>query len=150
VYKGAYYAAPLILGGIGRIGGLRGLLGLTAEDAGAAAAPRLPQDIGVNPNPPAALPLTRPISSSATQNGVLQNRIAQLQQAGANLFRVNQQQVDINNIRVGINRPDLQYTLNGQRWYEEFETTSIDAAYAHMPRIMANDPFGQFIPWFQP
>ena len=80
----------------------------------------------------------------------LQNRIAQLQQTGANFFRVDQQQVDINNVRVGINRPDLQYTLNGQRWYEEFETGSIQDAWAHMPRIMANDPSGQFIPWYVP
>jgi hypothetical protein len=69
---------------------------------------------------------------------------------GADFFRVNQQQVDINGVRVGINRPDLQYTLNGQRWYEEFETSSLQDAEAHGPRIMANDPNGQFIPWYVP
>ncbi len=51
---------------------------------------------------------------------------------------------------MGINRPDLQYTLNGQRVYEEFETGSLQAALEHEPRIMANDPFGQFIPWLVP
>ncbi len=63
---------------------------------------------------------------------------------------MNQQQVDINGVRVGINRPDLQYTLNGQRFYEEFETSSIGDAWAHMGRIMSSDPSGQFIPWFVP
>ncbi len=63
-------------------------------------------------------------------------------------MRVNQQQVDINGNRVGINRPDLQYTLNGERYYEEYETSSLRAAVEHGPRIMANDPSGQFIPNF--
>jgi hypothetical protein len=51
---------------------------------------------------------------------------------------------------VGINRPDLQYTLNGVRHYEEFETGSLAAAYEHLPRIMANDPLGVFQGWHVP
>lgn len=96
------------------------------------------------------MPLNRPIGLSSSQNEFLQSQIAQLQEEGATAFRVNQQQVDINGVRTGINRPDLQYTLNGQRFYEEFETRSLDDAWAHMPRIIANDPSGQFIPWFVP
>lgn len=73
-----------------------------------------------------------------------------MQELGATEIRVNQQQVNYNGIRVGINRPDLQYNLNGQRFYEEFETRSLEAALEHGPRILANDPLGQFIPWFMP
>lgn len=40
----------------------------------------------------------------------------------------------------------LQYTLNGQRFYEEFETSSLQDAMLHGPRIVANDPSGIFIP----
>ncbi len=147
-YKIPYYTTPLLLGGAGGVAKLRGLL--AGEEAAATTVGRLPQDIAVNPNPPAALPLARPISLSPTQNAFLQNRIAQLQQLGARALRVNQQQVNISGVRVGINRPDLQYTLNGQRWYEEFDTGSLQAAQAHEPRIMANDPSGAFIPWYVP
>ena len=69
-----------------------------------------------------------------------------MQQQGALDIRLNQQQVNLAGIRVGINRPDLQYSLNGVRWYEEFETSSLQDAIAHEPRIMANDPAGSFIP----
>jgi hypothetical protein len=55
---------------------------------------------------------------------------------------VNQQQVDINGVRVGINRPDLQYTLNGQRFYEEFDTLLSNRGLGHAARIGANDPSG--------
>jgi hypothetical protein len=99
---------------------------------------------------PTALPLNRPISPSPTQNAFLQGRIGSLRGQGAIDMRVNQQQVDINGIRVGINRPGLQYTLNGQRFYEEFETNSIGDVWLHMPRIMANDPTGSFVPWYVP
>jgi hypothetical protein len=55
-----------------------------------------------------------------------------------------------NGVRVGINRPDLQYTLNGQRFYEEYETSSLSAAEEHGPRILANDPLGMFSPYHVP
>jgi len=63
---------------------------------------------------------------------------------------VNQQQVDINGMRVGTNRPDLQYTLEGERFYEEYETSSLEDSWAHEPRILANDPTGQFLAWLVP
>jgi hypothetical protein len=115
-----------------------------------AALSRLPQDVAVNPRAPAALPLNRPISQSVTQNAVVQQRIQDLINRGARDIRVNQQQLNINGLRTGINRPDLQYTLNGVRFYEEFETRSLVDAWAHAWRILANDPVGQFIPWFVP
>jgi len=126
--------------------GLSAILGA----ADTAVTTRLPQDIAVSPKAPAPLPLWQTISSSPTQNAWLQTRIAYLRQAGAFDFRVNQQQVNFAGIRVGINRPDLQYSLNGVRWYEEFETSSLQDAEAHGPRIMANDPSGMFLPWYVP
>jgi len=50
--------------------------------------------------------------------------------------------VDVNDVRVGINRPDLQYTLNGQRFYEEFDTSLSSRGRVHAARLKANDPFG--------
>jgi hypothetical protein len=65
-----------------------------------------------------------------------------LQEQGATAFRVNQQQVNVNGVRVGINRPDLQYTLNGQRYYEEVDTVLSTRGLPHAARIEANDPHG--------
>jgi hypothetical protein len=108
---------------------------------------RLAQDIAVSPTAPRALPLNRPVGASATQNEFVQSRIASLQEQGATAFRVNQQQVNINSARIGINRPDLQYTLNGQRFYEEFDTLQSSRGATHATRLEANDPFG-IINWF--
>jgi len=106
------------------------------------AATRLPQDVAVNPVPPRALPLNRPVGSSASQNAHVQKRIAGLVDRGATDVRVNQHQVDINGRRVGVNRPDLQYTMNGQRIYEEFDTPSSGRGPGHRARLEANDPLG--------
>lgn len=103
---------------------------------------RLAQDIRVSPMAPRALPLNRPVGASASQNQFVQSRIASLQGEGATAFRVNQQQINVNGVRVGINRPDLQYTLNGQRFYEEFDTLLSTRGPGHASRIGANDPFG--------
>jgi len=69
-----------------------------------------------------------------------QNRIVNLEADGATDFRVNQQQVDINGTRVGVNRPDLRYTLEGQRVYEEFDIPGSTRGLSHEVRIRANDP----------
>ncbi len=62
---------------------------------------------------------------------------------GAEDIRLNQQQVNAEGVRVGINRPDLQYTLNNQRYYEEYETSASMRGPAHIERILANDQLGQ-------
>ena len=113
---------------------------VAAETEGGVA--QLPQDMAVNPSAPDPLSLDRPVGLSDTQNEFVQGRIADLQEQGATDFRVNQQQVDINGDRVGINRPDLQYSMDGQRFYEEFDTSSSDRGPIHAGRIGANDPFG--------
>jgi hypothetical protein len=67
--------------------------------------------------------------------------------AGGKDFRVNQQQVNAAGDRVGINRPDLQYTdASGQRVYTEYDTQSSGRGPAHETRIKANDPNSRVIP----
>jgi hypothetical protein len=119
-----------------------GIIGAETLESGAVAAERLTQDVGVSPTPLRALPLNRPVGGSATQNAYVQDRIAALRDQGAFNFRVNQQQVDINGARVGINRADLQYTSNNQRCYEEFDVPSSTRGPGHKTRILSNDPNG--------
>jgi hypothetical protein len=63
---------------------------------------------------------------------------------GARDIRVNQQQVNAAGERVGINRPDLQYTLDGKRHYVEYEGEDNPRGAAHEARIRANDPKARF------
>ena len=120
-----------------------------SSSSSAQAAPkptRLPQDVAVNPNPPPALPLNRPVGLSATQNAQVQADIAAARAEGATDFRVNQQQVNAAGERVGVNRPDLQYTdANGQRVYVEYDTPESGRGPAHETRLNANDPDGDVI-----
>ena len=99
---------------------------------------RLSQDVAVNPRAPAALPTNRSVGR-ASHNQALQSDIANLP-AGATDIRVNQQQVNAAGQRAGINRPDLQYTVNGQRYYIEYEGPANPRGPAHTTRITANDP----------
>lgn len=59
--------------------------------------------------------------------------------------RVNQRQVALNGQQVGVNRPDLQYTVDGKRYYVEWDrplcsdpTRSL-RGNLHGERIFAND-----------
>jgi hypothetical protein len=107
---------------------------------------RLAQDLAISPNAPSALPLGRPIGLSPTQNAAVQADIIEARAAGGTRFRVNQQQVDAAGNRVGINRPDLQYTdASGRRVYIEYDTPSSTRGPDHQTRIMANDPAGNVI-----
>ena len=109
-------------------------------------ATRLPQDVAVDPIGPDTLALDRPVGLSPTQNAQVQADIAQAQAEGATDFRVNQQQVDASGNRVGINRPDLQYTdANGNRIYVEYDAPSSTRGPGHETRILANDPNGTVI-----
>jgi hypothetical protein len=75
-------------------------------------------------------------------NRALQAYIANLPR-GVTDIRVNQQQVNARGRRVGINRPDLQYTLDGVRYYVEFEGPDNPRGRAHHARIRANDRKGK-------
>jgi len=108
--------------------------------------PRLPQDVRVNPVAPDALdPIGRTIGNTPSQNLAVQNEVDRLTALGAGDVRVNQQQVNLNGDRVGINRPDLQYTLDGQRHYVEWDRSSSSRGEVHRDRILANDPLGNVI-----
>jgi RHS repeat-associated protein len=101
-------------------------------------------DLGPNKKAPAALPTQgRKIGSNANQNRALEERIKEIKEKGATDIRVDQQQVDVNGNHVGINRPDLQYTLDGKRYYVEWDTPSSGRGAGHQARIMANDPNGK-------
>jgi RHS repeat-associated protein len=99
---------------------------------------RLRQDIAVSPEAPDPLATTRSIGR-ASHNDALQNDLAQLPR-GARDIRVNQQQVNAAGERVGINRPDLQYTYKGRRTYVEYEGPNNPRGAQHEARIRANDP----------
>jgi hypothetical protein len=57
-------------------------------------------------------------------------------------MRVNQQQIDMNGQRVGTNRPDLQYTQDDERYYEEYDVPSSTRGPDHENRLNSNDPSG--------
>jgi len=106
-------------------------------------APRLPQDtkLGKNkPAPPAMKWQGRTIGKSTNQNKTVQEEAKRLEKMGARDIRINQQQVDADGNHVGINRPDLQYTLDGKRHYIEYDTKSSVRGAGHEARIRANDP----------
>jgi hypothetical protein len=105
------------------------------------AAPRLPQDVAVNPRAPTAMNTNRPVGRSPTQNAQVQRDIADIRAANGRDIRVNQQQVNANGQRVGVNRPDLQYTdANGRRINIEYDTPSSTRGPGHQTRILSNDP----------
>jgi len=73
----------------------------------------------------------------------MQDDIKAAQDDGGHDFRVNQQQVNANNQRVGTNRPDLQYTdRSGRRQYVEYDTPKSGRGPGHKARIESNDPDG--------
>lgn len=55
-------------------------------------------------------------------------------------IRTNQQQVNVDGKHVGKNRPDLQYTYNGKRYYEEYDTPASKRGVPHLDRVLSNDP----------
>lgn len=123
---------------------------------------RLSQDLAVagRPRPPANFNVqegtwaggkARKISNDPTQQRLLQEEldrlteIDRLSRGRVDDVRVNQRQVDASGNYVGINRPDLQYTLDGKRYYVEWDKPlCVDPSRTkrgmdHQARIMAND-----------
>ncbi len=85
------------------------------------------------------LGLERKIGKSALQNKTKDDLITQLEKLGAEDFRVNQTQVNAAGEAVGINRPDIQFTYNGERYYVEIDGPPADRAIPHKDRIILND-----------
>ena len=95
--------------------------------------------------------VVRSIGRDAAQKKALQgdlDELVRLRVNGAVItdVRVNQTQVAFGGKRVGINRPDLQYTMNGKRYYVEYDKprcknmTTSRRGDAHLQRILNNDP----------
>ncbi|HVG57511.1 MAG TPA: hypothetical protein VNA24_03095, partial [Hyalangium sp.] len=107
-----------------------------------AAGPRLRQDVAVKPKVPRLLDTGRPISPSPRQNAQLQRDIKYLKdELLAENIRVNQQQLTMDNgQRVGINRPDLQFDYQGQRYHVEYDSPTSSRGPAHQSRLTSNDP----------
>ncbi|HYO67163.1 MAG TPA: hypothetical protein VEU33_13900 [Archangium sp.] len=107
---------------------------------------RLPQDAAVNPKVPGLRQITRPISSSPSQNAQVQADIKYLDSIGARNIRVNQQQLTVrNDQRVGTNRPDLQFDYKGRRYHVEYDTPTSGRGPGHQSRITSNDPDAETI-----
>ncbi|AZZ55026.1 hypothetical protein C7V51_03330 [Rathayibacter iranicus] len=89
-------------------------------------------------------PLGRPVGKNANQNAEVWNLVSRLQRDDRiKDIRVNQQQVNADGERVGINRPDVQYTdADGVRRYIEWDTTASGRGPDHAARLRANDPDG--------
>ncbi|HVG61568.1 MAG TPA: hypothetical protein VNA24_23615, partial [Hyalangium sp.] len=103
---------------------------------------RLRQDVTVKPKVPKLRETDRPISPSPRQNAQLQADIKYLKDVlQAENIRVNQQQVTLaNGQRVGINRPDLQFDYQGQRYHVEYDSLTSGRGPAHQSRLTNNDP----------
>lgn len=93
----------------------------------------------------------RKISNDPDQATILNNLLTELtdfHKSGRQVadVRVNQQQLNVDYHRVGINRPDLQYTLDGKRYYVEIDKplcsdpTKSLRSLPHAQRILNNDP----------
>jgi len=113
---------------------------------------RLPQDLTVKPDVPDLRPTGRPISPSPRQNAQLQADIKYLEDVLlAENIRVNQQQLTLDNgQRVGINRPDLQFDYQGQRYHVEYDSPTSGRGPAHQSRLTNNDPKAIIIPDHHP
>jgi len=108
--------------------------------------PRLPLDVAANPDVPKPLATNRKVGPSATQNAQVQADINYLRSIGAKNIRVNQQQLTLENgQRVGINRPDVQFDLDGRRYHVEYDTPTSGRGPAHRARATANDPNSETI-----
>jgi hypothetical protein len=98
-----------------------------------------------NPEPPPPNEKGK-IGESPTQDAELQKDIALAKAEKATDIRVNQEQVNAQGKRVGINKPDLQYTRqDGTRVYIEYDTPESGRGPGHEARILSNDPKGKVI-----
>ena len=79
-------------------------------------------------------------------NQMIDDVIADARAQGATNIRKNQQQVDVNGSKVGTNRPDVQYDLNGKHHNVEIDTTKAGST-GHQNTIPKNDPNARNTYW---
>ncbi len=111
--------------------------------------PRLAQDIAHQrryPTPPPPNGGSGYIGKSPAQNAALSDFVAWAR-ANAQDVRVGQEQVNAAGVRVGKNKPDLQFTWRGLRHYFEWDRASSPRGIPHGERIKANDPDGIVFIW---
>ena len=60
--------------------------------------------------------------------------------SGVEDIRINQSQTLVNKNAVGINRPDIQFTYQGKRYYIEIDAAASNRGVPHKNRIVSNDP----------
>ena len=80
------------------------------------------------------------ICTVTSQNDDLQRTIEQLHYQGAEDILVNAPQQSAYGYQVGYNHPELQYTLDGKRYYVLWLTEESKLAQYKAQRIAANDP----------
>ena len=115
-----------------------------ASGAASALPRRTTRDLAIDATPPRALSTRRPIGKDPYQNRLAQRDIAAAELEGATNVRVNQQQVNAGGERLGVNRPDVQYTdAAGRRIYVEYDIAPAERAVPHALRLLANDSAGK-------
>ncbi len=88
------------------------------------------------------------ISKDPAQNASLGRDLRLARLLGGEDIRVNQEQVNADGVRVGRNRPDLQFTLRlfvKLRIYIEYDPVDGTRAAGHQSRIFSNDPWSIII-----
>ena len=108
--------------------------------------PRVADDLGGKVTHPKPMELQnesgewRKVGRTKSQNDDLIAYVEQLKKEGVDDIRIDQQQVDIHGQKIGSNRPDLQFTKDGKRYYVEWDRTTSGREIGHAERIAANDP----------
>ena len=96
---------------------------------------------GKKADPPRDLP-GRKIGGTPTQEAQMWADVEWALKQGAKDVRIDEFQVDIDGNYQGVNRPDVQYTLNNKRFYLEYEQLRNPRGRPHAERTITNDPKG--------
>jgi RHS repeat-associated protein len=121
--------------------GIQGVHETAPEPVSGISQGRTPQDVRSGGRTVPEPRTSGKIGTSRAQEAQVNEDIAEAQSKGAADIRKNQIQVNSQGQVVGVNRPDLQYTLNGRRYYIEYERSAdFGRGFAHAERIKANDP----------
>ena len=121
------------------IAGLDGLDVRLVEFPDVGFIPEVPVDQWVARPPPRRHRLRgRAVGRSGLQNQLAQQHAATARALGAADIRINQTQI-AGGLRVGWNRPDLQFTLDGVQFHLEYDRAPARRAGPHAVRLLSND-----------
>lgn len=96
----------------------------------------------VSPIPPRPLDINLLCDRSISQREWIQQRLAYLRTFDACDLRVDQQQINATRQRVGITRPDIQYTYQGRRFYELLQASTSQQDISPVDQSLSNDSDG--------